>query len=289
MLTFTKSTPQSLVRQLKDLPAAPKILQKLQKLLSSENVSLTMIADLLVMEPGLSARIVQMANSTHFNRGSNKVETVLEGIHRVGVKGVKELVTYAVSSALVGRPLAAYGLQAQTLWNRAVACGLAAGYLAEHSGAVDYDDAYTSGLMHGLGLVVINSYAAKQAIPRRLPSSGYPQDFAPAERDWLGFTHATAGAALLQQWGISEPVKTAVEFQLAPEDAPEQHRRLCMTLATARWARSLFCVTDEIIPDLPSPEWLEGAGLDRSQFDPWLKRTRARYEIACTELRLGGY
>lgn len=286
MFALSKATPEALVRQLTDLPPAPKILQKLQKLISSDHASMDMIADLVVLEPGLSARIVQMANSTHFNRGA-VVQTPLEGIQRVGLTGVKELVTYAVASNLVGRPLKAYGLEASTLWNRAVCCGIAAGYLAQKSGIVDYDDAYTAGLMHGLGLMAIDRYAAKKSKPPVLRSSGYPVDFAPAERSWLGFSHASVGGALLALWGFSPAVVAAVNFQLAPEDAPEEHRPLCMALATSRWARSLLCVKDEIIPELPSDVWLQGAGIEPSEFDDWLRRVKSRYLIACEELRLG--
>ncbi len=198
------------MQQLTDLPPAPKILQKLQKLISSDVATIAMIAELVVLEPGLSGKIVQMANSTHFSRGA-KVDSPLEAIQRVGLKGVKELVTYAVASQLVGRPLAAYGLDAQTLWNRAVACGIAAGYLAQKSGAVDYDDAYTAGLMHGLGLVAIDRHAAKQPKKIKLVSSGYPLDYAPAERAFLGgFSHVAVGGALLAMWGFSAAIVNAV-------------------------------------------------------------------------------
>ena len=281
-----KTTPASLVKQLRDLPPAPKVLQKLQRHIADPKTSLAKIGEVIAMEPGLSARVVQMANSTHFNRGNNKVETAVEGIQRVGLKGVQELVTFAVASQLVGRPLEAYGLEAQALWSRAIACAIAAGALAEKSVAVSYDDAYTAGLMHGIGLLVIDRHSAKQKPPRRFASSGYPLDFAPAERDWLGFSHADAGAALLEMWGFSEPVVTAVKYQLAPEQA-KAHRPLCMVLATARWARSLFCVADEVIPELPSETWLAEAGMPIGDFGAWLSRVKVRYTLASEELRLG--
>jgi HD-like signal output (HDOD) protein len=287
VFSLFKATPENLVRELKDLPPAPRILQKLQKLISAPDSTLAAIADLVVLEPGLSGRLVQIANSTHFSRGA-KCDSPLEAIQRVGLTGVKELVTYAVASNLVGRPLAAYGLNAQSLWDRAIACGIAAGYLAQKSGAVDYDDAYTAGLMHGLGLVAIDRHAAKQPKKIKLESSGYPMDFAPAERGFLGgFSHASTGGALLDLWGFSPAIVAAVTYQLSPEDAPEEHRPLAMALATARWARSMLCVKDEIIPALPEQAWLDGAGIKIAEFDDWMNRVKLRFQIASAELRLG--
>ena len=243
------------------------------------------IAEIIRLEPGLSARVVKMSKSVHFSRGA-QIDTILEAIQRVGLKGVHELVTFAVASQLIGRPLLSYQLKAQDVWYRAVACAIAASSLAENSN-FDRSDAYTAGLMHGLGLIVIDRYAARDSKQRILPSSGYPVDYSPAERDWLGFTHADAGAALLELWGFSESVSCAARFQLNPELAPEEHRRLCMLLATARWARSVFCVPEEAIPDLPPALWMAEAGVEISDFGWWLSQVRIRYRIACDELRLG--
>ncbi len=285
-LSFLHATPESLVRKLTDLPPAPKVLHTLQRLLMTPDVSLGRIAEVVKLEPGLSAKVVRMANSAHFGRGA-AVEDIMEAIQRVGLQGVHELVTFAVASQLVGRPLRAYRLEAQAVWSRAVACAIAAGSLAERSNA-NRSEAYTAGLMHGLGLVVIDKYWSKQWPPRRaLASAGYPADHAFEERDWLGFSHAEAGAALLELWGFSEGVTTAVRHQLAPEESPPAHRPVSMILATARWARSLFCVPEEKIPELPTELWLREAGVEIADFGSWLRQIRIRYTLACEELRLG--
>lgn len=272
------------MRKLTDLPPAPKVLHTLQRLLAKPDIALAQVADVVRLEPGLSAKVVRMANSTHFGRGA-PVEDIMDGIQRVGLTGVQELVTFAVASQLVGRPLHAYRLEAQAVWSRAVACAIAAASLAERSD-VDRNEAYTAGLMHGLGLVVIDRYHAKQWPARKpIASAGYPLDFAPSEREWLDFSHAEAGAALLELWGFSEAVTTAVRHQLAPEEAPA-HRQLSMILATARWARSLFCVPEENIPELPSEAWMEEAGVGIPDFGDWLRKIRIRISLAATELRL---
>jgi HD-like signal output (HDOD) protein len=282
-LPFFKPTPEALVKRLHDLPPPPKILHSLQRLIAREETTIGTIAGVIKLEPGLSARVVRMANSAHFG-GRTQVESIMEAVQRVGLVGVQELVTFAVASQLVGRPLAAYGLDAQSLWFRALACALASAGLAEMSN-VDRSDAYTAGLMHGLGLMVIDRHISQQRNDHVFASAGYPLDFAPAERDRLGFSHAEAGAALLELWGFSEPVAAAVRFQLEPENAGP-HRQLAMVLATARWARSLFCVPDEKIPELPATHWLEEAGIQISDFGDWLRLLRVRYTLACEELRL---
>ncbi len=283
-LSFFRPTAETLVRRLKNLPPAPKVLHKLQRLVLKPDASIDQIADVIAMEPGLSARVMKMAQSTEFGRGA-QVDSIVEAVQRVGLKGVHELVTYAVAAALVGQDLPTYKLDAQLLWSRAIACALAAGSLADRAG-LPRRDAYTAGLVHGIGLMVIDRHSAALRTPRVLASSGYPVDFAPAEEEWLGFNHAEVGAELLELWGFSEPVVAAVRFQLQP-GAAREHRQLAMILATARWARSLFCVADETIPDLPAAEWLEESRVAIDGFGGWLDEVRRGYTVACHEMRLG--
>jgi len=283
-LPFFKPTPEKLVRQLKDLPPAPKVLHRIQKLVRQEDSSLEMISELICMEPGLAGRVVHMSNSTKFG-GASRVSDIMEAIQRVGMTGVQEIVTYALASQLVGQNLNAYRLDANSLWFRAIACGLAASGLAEHNG-LDKTEAYTAGLLHGVGLIAFDRQVAQSKSGRVFASQGYPKDFSEAENDYLGFTHADTGAALLDLWGFSKAIVNAVKFQMEPEKATED-RQLCMTLATARWARSLFCVPEEKIPELPNESWMQEAGIRIDDFNVWLGGIRQGYNMAKLELRLG--
>jgi len=282
-LSLFRPNPEALVRQIQDLPGAPKVLHQLQKLAASPDSTLGEVVELIVLEPGLAARVVRMSNSTQFG-GEGRVNDLMEAIQRVGLGGVQELVTYALASQLIGHPLKAYGLDAEAIWFRSVACALAAGSLAEASNA-DRAEAYTAGLLHGIGLMVIDRYVAQCKSNHHFTSSQYPVDFAPAEFNYLGYSHAEAGAALLDLWGFSAPIVEAVRFQIRPEAAGE-HRQLAMILATARWARSLFCVPEEKIPELPEKQWLEEACIEIEDFGAWLDAVRRGYNTARHELKL---
>ena len=71
-LPFLRTTPESLVRRMPDLPPAPRVLHRLQSLLAEEEVGLEQIATLVQLEPGLSAKVVRMANSVAVFVGSAK-------------------------------------------------------------------------------------------------------------------------------------------------------------------------------------------------------------------------
>jgi HD-like signal output (HDOD) protein len=126
-------TPDEIVRAVKRLPSAPKVLPRLKELLSDGNSAMHEIVSLVRLDPGIAARVLQMGNSAYFSPGGRCL-TVDEAVNRVGFDQVYQLVSYAVASSVLVRPLETYAIEAEELWRRSVAGALAAEVLAERSG-----------------------------------------------------------------------------------------------------------------------------------------------------------
>jgi hypothetical protein len=159
-------TPEQVVRELRHLPSAPKVLPRLKRLLADGNSSMPDIVALIRIDPGIAARVLQTANSAYYSKGT-RCFTVDEAVNRVGYDQVYELVAYAVASQVLVRPLVAYGMEPDELWRSSVACGLAAEMLAGITGE-ERDVAYTVGLLHCVGMLAIDEWPCS-ASPRRRP------------------------------------------------------------------------------------------------------------------------
>lgn len=279
------ATPELLIKQSTDLPPAPTVLLSLRKLLAQSDSTVESIAKVISMDAIITGQVVRMANSVHFG-GRTRVSSIEEAAQRTGQAGILEIVTYAAASQLVGRPLAAYSMDAHSQWQRSLACAIAASSLAERTD-IDRDDAYTAGLMHGIGLVVIDRYASQPQHGWTFSTVGYPLDSTPAEKERFGFAYPEVGAAMLAHWEFPATVTEAVAHQMNPLAAPE-HSKLSAVVAVARWARSVFCASEDILPLPPENEWLEHLGIERFELGEWLRLTRLRYSIAASELKLGG-
>src|ERR1044071_2951922 len=86
-------TPDDIVREVKNLPSAPRVLPRLKQLLRDGNSSTAEIVGLIRLDPGIAARVLQMGNSAYFSKGARCV-TVDEAVYRVGYDEVYELVSY---------------------------------------------------------------------------------------------------------------------------------------------------------------------------------------------------
>jgi HD-like signal output (HDOD) protein len=231
-------TPDEIVRAVKRLPSAPKVLPRLKELLSDGNSAMHEIVSLVRLDPGIAARVLQMGNSAYFSPGGRCL-TVDEAVNRVGFDQVYQLVSYAVASSVLVRPLVTYAIEAEELWQRSVAGALAAEVLAERSGQ-DRDVAYTVGLLHCVGMVAIDEWVQSTGSPLVLHREGYPREAMAAERAAFGFTQADAGGALLRHWGFPGAISEPVRWQYAPGSTPA-HLRMATLLNASKWLRDAVC------------------------------------------------
>ena len=246
-------TPEQIVRELKHLPSAPKVLPRLKRLLSDGNSSMTEIVELIRLDPGISARVLQTANSAFYSKGS-RCFNVDDAVNRVGYDQVYELVAYAVASQVLIHPLEAYQIDADQMWLSAVACGLAAEILAGLTGE-ERDIAYTVGLLHGVGMLAIDDWVLRHHPGVRLANTGLPREACESERALLGFTQNEAGAALLRHWDFPASMAEPVRWQYFPRSTVGYQRMACL-LHAAKWVRSTVCAPNPAAAPAPLDPWL---------------------------------
>lgn len=246
-------TVDELVRGLEHLPSAPRVLPRLKLLLRDGNSSMHEVVEMVRLDPGIAARVLQFGNSTYFSRGL-RCYTVEEAVNRVGYDQIYELVATAVASQVLVRPLETYALDADDLWHRSVACALAAEALAERANA-DRSVAYTIGLLHSIGMVAIDDWALRNRPELRFVSKGLPLECCEAERDALGFHQAETGAALLRLWEFPQVMSEPVRWQYLP-NGTAVHFQFSALLHVAKWIRT--AVLNPTAPRPPSIAHLLG-------------------------------
>lgn len=265
------ATPDDIVRQLKHLPSAPRVLPKLKRLLSDGNSSIHEIVQLVRLDPGIAARVLQVGNSAYFSHGL-RCYTVDEAVQRVGYDQIYELVATAVATQVLVRPLEAYGIEADQLWLSSIAGALAAECIAERAN-VDRDIAYTIGLLHRVGMVAIDECLARTAPGLRLADAGLPIETCHAERELLGFHNGEAGAALLRLWEFPAVMSEPIRWQFLPS-ATAAHGQLATLLSVAKWVRNAT-FSHGSLPALDAQQ-LRKLSLGTSQLDRIVATVRNR-------------
>jgi HD-like signal output (HDOD) protein len=238
MAELGRFTPEQIIRDVKHLPSAPKVLPRLKRLLQDGNSSMQEIALLVRLDAAIAARVMRVSNSAFYNQGL-RCDTVEEAVNRVGFNHIYQLVSYAVASQVLVRPLEVYGLEVDQVWRQSVACALAAEFIALITGD-DGSLAYTVGLLHRVGMVAVNEWALRRRPQLRLVADDFPAEFIRSEHAVFGGTQADVGAELLRHWEFSPDTTSPVRHQYAPREAASEIR-MASLLYAARWVRAAVC------------------------------------------------
>jgi HD-like signal output (HDOD) protein len=248
-----------LLGEIGQLPALPHVYAELTRRLEDPSVSVIELAELVGEDMTLSAQVLRMANSAYFGR-DRAVTSLSDAAARLGTRLLRSLVLgaelyngFAVPKAFAPK---CDELQRHAALVARIASGL-------EPRAAWKDDAFTAGLLHDIGKLVLISRVPEryEAIEQESIESGRPLDDVETQR--LGAHHGTIGACLLGMWGLPSVVLEAVHGHHGLAlDVPQ---RLNPTRAVALADRLAHDVTDaeemrEARPVLPltlltDPRW----------------------------------
>lgn len=193
------------------LPVVPKVVHTLIQTFEREDVSIDEVARCIGADPGLSAKLLRLANSPYY-RTPRRIQGVDDAILLLGFSTVRTLVLGAGLTRAFTRM---EGLDLPSFWRHSLRTAVAARWLAkplQHSP----DLAFTTGLMHGLGLLVMR--AGMPDLMREMDTRAAPLDEAriEVERATLGYAYSDVGAALMTRWHFPEVFATAIRAMPDP-------------------------------------------------------------------------
>ena len=208
------------------LPPLPTAVVDVLALMDDPDVEAGAVARVIAHDPGLTANVLRMANSSMF-AGNHSVASIQEAFVRLGTKKVLSLVVCGAVAPIAQAPVEGYELASGCLWERCVAVAMAAEQFAEVLGIRAPAATFTAGLLCDIGKLALAPFVRDVADQiRRLAFDG-GMSFERAECELLGLDHAEAGAALLERWQLPDEVVAAVRWHHQPEHCPEQVQQVC--------------------------------------------------------------
>lgn len=254
---------EQIVEGIVNLPPTPRILPKLQKLLRDPDSSIHDIISLVKVDAPMTAQIVRLSNSAYYNTGE-RVQSLEEAVNRLGFREVYRVTSVAAAHQVMGEALPLYNMGKGELLEGCVSTAVLMVEIGSRARRMDLDAAYTTGLLHSIGKVIINQYFLKHGLELYGNTSGETIDMM-WERKLLGFDHAAAGAAILEKWKFPEEILVPVRCQLEPLTAPA-HKAWTCQLYIARMISPLLRTKPGTSPNLDElqieQEILDSAGID---------------------------
>lgn len=204
----------ALFEQLHSLPTIPKVAQDLILQFDNPKTSIDAVARNIGLDPVIAAKVLRLANSARF-RGTRDSTSVEDAALRLGFNTLRTLV---LASSMTGAFQAPGHFDLRGFWLHSFEVASICRLLARQH-RVDPETAFTCGMMHNIGELLIQTGAPDYAAQLHpdASSSGRAAD----ETLQLGFGYPEVGAELARRWHLPQVIQTAIAYQARPMQAPE--------------------------------------------------------------------
>ena len=220
------------------LPSPKGAALKVIELCQRSNVSLSEIIHVIQADPGLTGRLLKMANAPVFARTRPVVSFTPDVLMSIGTQSLRQAVL-AFSLVSANRTGKCRNFDYENFWSRSIAMGVAAQHIGASVRVAPPVELFTCGLLAQIGRLALSSihperYGELLEALRNQPETA----IADIEEQTFGLTHTQIAAAMMLDWGIPKLFADAVRFHEVPDASnfPEDSRsaRLVWCLHLAR-------------------------------------------------------
>jgi putative nucleotidyltransferase with HDIG domain len=212
-----KQSAAEFVRGIPEIQSLPEIFNRINQIIDHPNSSSEEISKVVMEDPGLTARLLRLVNSSLFSF-PGEIDTISRAIALVGTRQLRDL---ALATCVIEmfEDVSSDFVNMQTYWRHCLATATCARLLATHCEEENIERCFVAGLLHDIGSVVIYLRGGKKLKRLINRCNNDHQLLTTAERATFGFDHTDVGQELMKLWGLPDVLQEAVGSHHMPSRA----------------------------------------------------------------------
>lgn len=214
---FKAPSIEDILHTIEQLKPIPQTALKILRMFQTGRGNISDISTELAQDQVLSGQTLKICNSALFS-GSVSIDSLKDAVLLLGEDLlIKSVITAAVNNYFDQTGTSGYSMCKGGLFFHAVGVATLAEAIAEKTKASNPKFAYTAGLLHDIGKVVLDQFVADSAplFFRSLAQENV--SFLQSEKKLIGISHCEAGAFLAKRWKFSQRLTSVIEFHHHPE------------------------------------------------------------------------
>jgi len=248
----TLNTIYARLDRLGDLPVFSATVNHIRQISSAGDTDAMALAIAVMKDANLTTKLLRLANSNHYNRGSGKITAISRAVVLIGFERIRNL-------CMTLKLIESFGekepnSRVEDLLVTAVLNASTARDLALSAGIDDVEETYICGLLFSLGEIVVaftlpDVYLSmlEQRKQRRL-------SWVNIQQQTLGGEFLTLGRDLIQSWGFSKRVVSSLRTG-EPQPGVSEQERLNQQIVSG--CHQLFEQVYQRSPQLEGDEYTE--------------------------------
>lgn len=240
------SLPEPILQAIESgrIPSPPQLLLRLLQLVDDDQTTMGDLATLVRQDPGLSAKVLSIANSPALRRGS-ELRSLESCLIALGTRLVRSIATCLSIQSLFERRSGISEADISGFWVHSLLVAELSRSLAVSAAHPHPDEAYLAGLLHDVGQLILLT-ALGEPYAQLLASTADEDALQGAESARFGVHHGEIGTWLTEQWQLDSSFADGILF----------HHALPQQIVTAAalpqivWLAHAVASHEEIAPEL---------------------------------------
>ncbi|GMV98933.1 MAG: hypothetical protein AMXMBFR84_00730 [Candidatus Hydrogenedentota bacterium] len=205
----------NLVKQIDHLPALPETVQRVQAATLDPLSSVRDVADIVVMDPPVAAKVLSVANSAFYGFPQRVDDVQLA----ISLLGLRETYSIVLSVAVLNVFEKSKFINYRSFWLDSMGCAAATRIVSKACGRKRQIGVFSAGLLHDIGRPALAEVAAEMY--GRIDKSLFGLALVEAEEQVIGLCHNEAGYLLAENWSLPPEISAPIRFHHKPELAVE--------------------------------------------------------------------
>lgn len=217
-ITLERPSKDQLAKAVDNLRSIPQIILKVIRMIQDEKSNISAVAREMRQDQVISARVLKICNSAYFARNIG-IDSIDRALVLLGERQILKLMLSSALEDFFSKSGQGYSLCKGGLFYHAAGTAMICEKLAGLTGIIAPDTAYTAGLLHDIGKVVLDQYTGN-AFPffyRRTQIEG--DELIEVERDAFGISHDEVGEILARKWSLPDSIVDVIRHHHCPENA----------------------------------------------------------------------
>jgi putative nucleotidyltransferase with HDIG domain len=209
---------EGLQRAIARIKPIPQVALKIIRTLQSDEYNVKDIATQIRHDQVISAKVLNICNSAYVS-AKKEIKSVNQALVVLGSRIVVQIILSSSLEGFFTGSNTGYSLSRGGVYHHAVSAAIVSEHISRLTGKSDPETAYTAGLLHDIGKVLLDQYvgSARPQFYRKICSDG--DELLDVEKSLLGINHAEAGACLAELWAFPDSLRDVVAYHGQPEQA----------------------------------------------------------------------
>ncbi|MDH3535085.1 MAG: HDOD domain-containing protein [Gammaproteobacteria bacterium] len=212
---------QDIEKELKEITgliSLPEIYLKVRRLIEDETSSIDDFANVIIIDPNLSTRVLKLVNSAVFGL-PEPVDSITRAINMIGIDQLHNMVLGA--SAMSSLDLPNEILPLRPFWHNSLYTGVLTQQFALMLQLERSDRLFIAGLLHEIGHLVLCARFPDHARETIMVSIQSGRPLHEIQQQLLGYHYGDIGAMLIANWNLPVELQALIRYQPAPATAPQ--------------------------------------------------------------------